>query len=87
MKADNLITFIMEEAQHCMINDECTKSAKSALAAHTKKPAKSKGKKKAKAQLDVVCENCDRPRHAQPDCCLKGGGKEGQALWQTKNQN
>ena len=43
-----------------------------------------KGKKKAKAQSDIVCKHCDRPGHSQPDCYLKGGGKEGQAPWQTK---
>ena len=25
------------------------------------------------------------PGHGKPDCYLKEGGKEGQALWQTKN--
>jgi hypothetical protein len=35
MKADDLIAFIIEEAQHWVINDDCTKSAESALAAHT----------------------------------------------------
>ena len=84
MKADDLIAFIIEEAQHRVINDDRTKSAKSALAARTKKPAKPKGTKKAKAKLDRVCENCDRPGHGKPDCYLKGGGKEGQAPWQTK---
>ena len=33
MKADKLIAFILKEAQHCVINDECTKSAESVLAA------------------------------------------------------
>ena len=75
MKADDLIAFIIEEAQHRVINDNCTKSAESALAACTKKPAKPKGKKKAKAKSDKVCENCDRPRHGKPYCYLKGGGK------------
>ena len=32
----------------------------------------------------MVCKNCNRPGHAQPDCYLKGGCKEGQAPWQTK---
>jgi hypothetical protein len=86
MKADDLIAFIIEEAQHRVINDDHTKSAESALAARTKKPAKSKGKKKAKPKSDEVCENCDRPGHGKPDCYLKGGGKEGQAPWQTKKE-
>ena len=80
-----MIAFIIEEAQHQVINDDHTKSAESTLAARTKKLAKPKGKKKAKTQLDVVCENCDRPGHGKPNCYLKGGGKEGQGPWQQKN--
>jgi hypothetical protein len=34
MKADDLIAFFIEEAEHCAINNECTKSTESALAAH-----------------------------------------------------
>ena len=49
IKADDLITFIIKEAQHRVINDECTKAAESALAARTKTlPPKGKGKKKSK---------------------------------------
>lgn len=84
MKADNLIAFIIEEAQHRVINDERTKSAESALAARTKKPGKSKGKKKDKAKPDVSCENCERPGHTKADCYSKGGGKEGQGPRQKK---
>ena len=58
---------------------------KSALVAHTKRPPKSKGKKKVKAKQDITCKNCNRPGHGKLDCYLKGGGKEGQAPWQTKN--
>ena len=36
IKADNLIAFIIEEAQHRVINDDRMKSAESALAARTK---------------------------------------------------
>ena len=85
MKADNLIAFILEEAQHHIINDKHTKTAKSALAACTRRPPKSKGKKKVKAKQDITCENCNRPGHRKLDCYLKGGGKKGQAPWQTKN--
>ena len=85
MKADDMIAFIIEEAQHRVINDDHTKSAESVLATCTKKPVKPKGKKKAKTQSDVVCENCNRPGHGKPDCYLKGGGKEGQGPWQQKN--
>ena len=83
MKADDLISFIFEEAQHRVINDECTKSAESTLAAHMKKTSKSKGKKKDKNQskLDVTCENCNRLGHSITDCYSKEGGKEGQGRW------
>ena len=37
IKPDNLITFIMEEAQHHVINDEHTKNVESALTAIGKK--------------------------------------------------
>ena len=37
MKADDLIAFIIEEAQHCLINNEWTKMAESALTALSKK--------------------------------------------------
>ena len=37
MKPNDLITFIMEEAQHRIINDKCTKNAESTLAALGKK--------------------------------------------------
>ena len=57
----------------------------SQICARTKRPPKSKGKKKVKAKQDITCKNCDRPRHGKPDCYLKGGGKEGQAPWQMKN--
>ena len=41
---DDLMAFIMEEAQHRVINNECTKIAESALAACTKKAKKFKEK-------------------------------------------
>ena len=83
MKTDDLISFILEESQHHMINDKCTKSAKSTLAACMKKTSKSKGKKKDRNQSksDVTCENCDRPGHSITDCYSKGGGKEVQGRW------
>ena len=84
MKADDLIAFIIEEAQHRVINDERTKTAESALAARTKKAGKPKGKKKDDSQSDVICENCSRPGHSKPDCWSKGGGKEGQGPRQKK---
>ena len=78
MKADNLITFIIKEAQHHVINDDHTRSAELALAAQTKNNERSKGKKK------ITCKNCGRSGHKKTDCYQKGGDKEGQAPWQQK---
>ena len=85
IKADNLIAFIIEEAQHRVINDDHTKTAKSALAACTKKTGKSKGKRKDKNQSDATCGNCKKTGHTQANCYAKGGGKEGQAPWMKNN--
>ena len=81
MKLDDLITFIMEEAQHCVINDESTKNAESALAALSKKQRTRKhhsNKGKEKSTPGVTCENCKNAGHTKADCWVKGGGKEGQ---------
>ena len=64
IKADDLIAFIIEEAQHQVINDNQTKTAESALAACMKKTSKSKGKRKNKPKSDVTCKNCDRSGHS-----------------------
>ena len=48
MKADDLIAFILEEAQHRVINKDCTKNAESALAAHAKRLGNYKGKTRKK---------------------------------------
>ena len=89
MKPDNLITFIMEEAQHRIINDECTKNVESALAAlgkkqRTRKQHSNKGKEKSTP--GATCENCKNTGHTKADCWLKGGGKEGQGPrgWNSK---
>jgi len=89
MKADDLIAFFIEEAQHRAINDERTKSAESALAAHGKKGKKGKGgrgKKPEKLESDELCDNCNRPGHTKPNCWAKGGGKEGQGPRQKKSK-
>ena len=84
MKPNDLIAFIIEEAQHHVISDERSKNAESALAAHTKKGGKGKpGKRKkhdksSKDDFEEVCDNCKKPGHGKPDCWSKGGGKEGQ---------
>ena len=84
ISANDLIAFIIKEAQHHVINDDRTKSAGLALAAHTNQSRKSKGKKKDKAQSDAMCGNCGKAGHSEPDCWSKGGGKEGQGLKQKK---
>ena len=84
MGANNLIMFITEEAQHQVINDECMKTAESALSARLKKSSKGKGKRKDKSKSNETCENCNKPGHTKPECYSKGGGKEGQGLRQKK---
>ena len=91
MKLDDLIAFIIEEAQHCVINDERGKNAESALAVHAKKPGKGKaGKKKqdksTKSNSDETCKNCGKAGHGKPECWSKGGGKEGQGPRQEKSK-
>ena len=81
MKPDDLITFITEEVQHRVINDECTKNAESALAAlgkkqRTRKHRSNRGKEKSTP--GATCENCKNAGHTKADCWAKGGGKEGQ---------
>ena len=81
MKPDDLITFITEEAQHCVINDERTKNTESALAAlgmkqRTGKHRSNRGKEKSTP--GATCENCKNAGHTKADCWAKGGGKEGQ---------
>ena len=42
MKPSDLITFLIEEAQHCVINSERTQNSDQALAAHAKRKGKGK---------------------------------------------
>src|SRR5271154_743150 len=88
MKSDDLISFITEEAQHRLINDERNKIAETALAAHTKKGGKRKGQSKnsktGNSDSKVTCDNCKKKGHTGPDCWGKGGGKEGQGPKQNK---
>ena len=90
MLPDDLITFIIEEAQHWVINDECAKTAESALATHTKNVTRPRGKGKNKSkntQSDVTCNNCNTPGHSITECWSKGGGKEGQGLRQKNKKD
>ena len=87
MKSDDLISFIIEEAQHQLINDECTKLAETALAAHAKKTGKGKNGKPKESKMEksgIQCENCKRDGHTKSDCWAKGGDKEGQGPRQKK---
>ena len=86
IKTDDSISFITEEAQHCLINDECTKMAETALAAHATRNGKRKGAKSkmGKSNPDVNCKNCKKDGHTKNDCQSKGGGKEGQGPKQNK---
>jgi hypothetical protein len=90
MKPSDLIAFLLEEAQHRVINDERTKNSELALAAHSNKGGKHKanhGKGKGKPQnadSDVICSNCNKSGHKAEDCWSKGGGKEGQGPKQKK---
>ena len=81
MKADDLISFFIEEAQHQVINDEHTKSTESTLAAHRKNPKKGKFHQKKiseNSRSSIICKNCNQQGHSKEDCWSKGGGKEGQ---------
>ena len=91
MKHNDLISFILEEAQHRVINDECIKSAETALAAHTKKGKQNKSRKQKKAEKSSKstteeCDNCGRPGHTIADCYSKSGGKEADAPWKKKDK-
>ena len=89
MKADNLIAFLMEEAQHRVINNERSKDSEQALATHAKKKGKGKGRGKGdgkalNADSKILCHNCKKPGHKKADCWAKGGGKEGQGPHQKR---
>ena len=87
MKPNDLISFFIEEAHHRVINDERTKNAESALAAHGKNPKKGRSHQKKNSEnsrSSITCENCTHEGHSKEDCWLKGGGKKGQG---PRNQN
>ena len=84
IKSNDLIAFLIEEAQHWVINEQFGKNAELALTAYSKGTGKNKSEKKKKS--DEECENCERKGHSAPDCFAKGGGKEGQAPWQNKGK-
>jgi len=91
MKANDLIVFLIEEAQHRVINDKRTKNPDHALVANGKKGGRNKtnqwkgGNKGKKAESEALCYNCEKPGHKKADCWEKGGGKEGQGPGQKKS--
>ena len=66
MKPNDLIAFLIEEAQHHVINNERTQNSDQALAAHAKRKGKGKatrvkGDEKAlNDNSDFVCHNCKK---------------------------
>jgi hypothetical protein len=92
MKSPDLIAFLIEEAQHRVINDERGKNAELALAAHTKRANRNKPAKKKRSDnvtdndSEEECENCHKPGHNKDDCWAKGGGKEGQGPRQNRRK-
>ena len=91
MNTDNLIAFLMEEAQHHVINNERSKDSEQALATHAKKKGKGKGQGKGdgkalNADSEILCHNCKKPGHKKADCWAKGGGREGQGPHQKKSK-
>ena len=91
MKASDLIDFLIEEAQHCVINDKRSKNSDHALMASGKKGGKGKPKKNKDSNKDktneseILCFNCEKPGHKQFKCWAKGDGKEGQGPGQKKS--
>jgi hypothetical protein len=57
MKADGLITFIIKEAQHCVINDDHMMSVESAPGQRIMKRIKARRKLHARTVEDLVMEN------------------------------
>jgi len=89
MKPDDLIAFLIKEAQHCIIIEQRGKAAESALAAHARgRSGKRKPKEEfSKSESEDACENCKKPGHTRSECWSKGGGKEGQGpKWKKKNK-
>jgi len=80
MKPDNLIAFLIEEAQHRVIIEQRGKAAESVLAAHARgRYGKRKPKEEfSESESEDACKNCNKPGHTRSECWSKGGGKEGQ---------
>ena len=81
MSPPNLIVFLIHEAEHCFINDDCTKATELALIALGKRGKRSgarKGKSKQKSNCNTQCENCGKKCHIKVDYWMLGGGKDDQ---------
>ena len=70
IKANGLIDFIIEKAQHWVINDDYTKNAELALAAYMQKTAKHKRKRRMRIHLmnhvEIVKEQTTKLLNATP---------------------
>ena len=80
MSLYELMDYFIEEAEHCIIEDNQAKQTESAMQAQAKK---NKGHTK-KGKLHKLCANCDKSGHTKEDCWAPGGGKEGQGPNQQK---
>ena len=83
MKPEDLMKFFIEEAQHHIINLDCSKEGDSALTVQPKRAKWRPRNKDKKSNLSETCENCGHEGHTKPACWSKGGGKEG---WGPKHR-
>jgi gag-polypeptide of LTR copia-type len=72
---------ILDESKWQQVKDRYVESRDEAQAADS---GKQKGKDKSKDKKKVECYNCCKTRHYKSECWAKGGGKEGQGLWQGR---
>jgi hypothetical protein len=77
---NDLIAIFIEEAEHHVMGEAQAKHAEAAIITSQSGKIHNKGGEgKQKGKMDVVCENCHKPRHTKENCYHPGGGKEGQA--------
>jgi len=75
----DLISFVLEEYEHCQLT--VTQTSKKGGNAALSTDSSCRNTPKAKGPTpDVVCYNCNKKGHFKSDCWGPGGGKEGQAL-------
>jgi len=91
MKYSDLIDFLLEEAQHRVINDDRSKISDHALMVNGKKGGRGRpdqrkiGNRDRKDAPEPLCYNCKRPGHKEFECWSKGGGREGQGPGQKRS--